>query len=988
MKTRLQAYAAGAIEASILMALLLVPIIINYYGFQIFARPKGALLVALGLLVASLGIVAAAEGGLGGLRSLLRRPLVAAALLTGLATLLATATSSQRQLSIWGSGERTAGLIQALALLAFFAGAAWIGRAPARRERILACMVAASVPVALYALTQALRLEVVPGRVESLTRAFGSLSNPIFLAAYMMLLLPLGLQRMQRAAREGAFLRLVGWGLVTLLQLAAMVASDSRGPFLGLAAAGLVALLALALRPGRRWLGFATLGLLVAGLAFLVVFNQPGSALAPLRELPVLGRFGEISTVAGDSSGARLRIWRSTRRLLVAEPARLLSGHGPETLKYALLPYGETYMAGYGQRSRLVDRAHDVLLDKLVMEGLPGALALLFLFGAWLQAAAVAAGLAPEPADRRRLAGLLAGGTGLGALGFLVGWRLPLFGEPLSVFAGALTLLGLVGGLLAYLVWRLLTGGGVASEAADDDAASAGLGLAFLALGAAAVVEAAFGIQVVETQLLIWILAGLLLALGLGRLPAVETAGRPAALRRQRRGETDDDEAALTLSIGWSPRSVGYGLLLGAQLGAIDYSLHIFGATPLAHTWLVLLLLLVGALLAGLLAAADAGEGLFTAALVALVVLALFLGLRALTLALYPDASLLWGMSLAWFLILALAAGSWLREPLTGAPGWRGPAGLVYPLLAVPGVALLVLAALNPVRADIYFQSALATFDAALARDDSQLLLDADTLYGRAARLNPREDGYPLLMAERYTQLGSLSGADLEGAATAFGRAQSLIEQAELLDPDMPFHKVNRGHLQLVFAQMLMAQQPEQARTVAANAALPLQEAFDAVPYDPAVAGELALARWLGGQPEQALPLLEYSRDTLDPDSPLTLRLLGQVYYDLERLDEAEAAFEKALGSSRLTAQERLSIQISLGEIARERGRLPEAIGYYEQVLAAGGGDWSLLYNLGLMYRDNGDTAKAREAWTQTLQAAPLDAYDQVQAALESLGQP
>ena len=42
-------------------------------------------------------------------------------------------------------------------------------------------------------------------------------------------------ERMQRAAREGAFLRLVGWGLVTLLQLAAMVASDSRGPFLGLA---------------------------------------------------------------------------------------------------------------------------------------------------------------------------------------------------------------------------------------------------------------------------------------------------------------------------------------------------------------------------------------------------------------------------------------------------------------------------------------------------------------------------------------------------------------------------------------------------------------------------------------------------------------------------------------------------------------------------------------------------------------------------------
>lgn len=67
----------------------------------------------------------------------------------------------------------------------------------------MAALIGGSVPVAAYALTQALGLVAVPGIVESKARVFGTLSNPIFLAAYLMLLVPLTVARLAAAVRAG-----------------------------------------------------------------------------------------------------------------------------------------------------------------------------------------------------------------------------------------------------------------------------------------------------------------------------------------------------------------------------------------------------------------------------------------------------------------------------------------------------------------------------------------------------------------------------------------------------------------------------------------------------------------------------------------------------------------------------------------------------------------------------------------------------------------
>lgn len=985
MPSKLQAWCAGALEAALLLAVLTVPAFINYYGFSVFELPKAALLVSFGLLAAVFGLIALVEGRGAGLRTAWRQPLVLAALLGALAALVATLGSSQPRLSFLGSLERAMGLATGLATLALFLAAAWLAREPARRDRIATLLIAGSLPVAAYALSQALGLVAVQGTVESASRVFGSLANPIFLGAYLMLVLPLSLARLAqavRAERGGVF---AGYACVILVQLLALVFSGSRGPLLGLWVGGLVLVLAYALLRSWRGLAWGIVGLATAGLLFLLVFNLPVSPLAPLRELPVIGRFGRIADTSAGSEAARLRIWRSTNTLLAEEPERLLIGHGPETLKYALIPHAETYIAGRGQAGRLVDRAHNVLLDALAMTGLPGALALLLTFGAWLHGAATAAGLAPDRADRRRLAYALAGGTLLGALL----WPLA------PPYGAAATLLGMLGGLGLYLLGKLIRPRHPEPDAALEGSVPGAtetpwLALALLAAGAAALVEAAFGIQTVVTQLVFWVMAGLLAGLAAGDRAATASLPAPAAPPRQRaaraRAEPLPAEGRV-LTLSWSAVGAALGLASGALLAVILYDLWLVGTPFLPDAGLVLALLLGAGAAAGLLATLDLGESGTAWLLAAGLTVLSFVLLRVLVLAMAQDASWLYAALLLWLVALVPLAGTALRgRAAAEAPAWIGPAGIAYPLLALPAGAAILALAIAPVRADIYFQSALANFDAALAGDDALRFADAETLFGRATALNPHEDSYLIAWGERFMRVGA-QAADLSAAAQAFGRAQSLVQQAELLDPDMPYHTFNRGQLQLVFAQRLPPDSP-QLPEVAGNAVVALQQVFDRVPYDPAVANQLALGKLLLGDVAGATQLLEYARDTLDDENGETLRLLGEAYRAAGRSEEARAALQAAIDRGQgLSAADRMASLLALGELARTAGDLPAAIGYYEDLLARGGGDWRVLFNLGLVYRDAGDLDRALAALSQTLSVAPQDetTLGQIQSALDTV---
>lgn len=983
MKTQMQALSAGVIEAALLLCVAVVPVFVNFYSFRVFEQDKFAIVFSLATLAALAGVVALVEGRFQGLQAGLRQPLVVAALLLAVATLAATAVSIAPRLSLFGSHERAQGLMALIAGLVLFATGAWVAQDGDRRRRLVAGLLIGSVPVAILAVTQALGLEIVAGEVESAGRVFGTLSNPIFLGAYLMLVVPFGVARAGAAVRRRRWLMVALLAVLVVLQVGALVLSASRGPMLGLAAGLAVMTLAWAVATNRRSIGLALLILGALLLLTLFVFNLPASPLAPLREVPVLGRFGQIAQTATGSEATRVRIWSATNRLLAGEPQRLVVGHGPETLKYALLSYSEANMPGRAQADRLVDRAHNVLLDSLTMTGLIGAASLLLVYVSWLLTAVAGLGLIASNRDTRALAILLVGGAVL--LGVLGAALAP-------TYWAALTMIGLVGGLVVFLVIGL-----VAHRADDEDAEPIDPAMvALLGVGAAVVVEGAFGIQTVVTQMVFWVLAGVLVASAIkrrhevaepagraGRRAQVAGAGRGA--RSARSGEAGGECSGNgVVVLGWAPGGAAIGLATGAAMSSLVYSFVLHGTEPLPAALPVVLVVALLTWLAGVLIASECGEGAFAAAITAPAVVALYIGLRWAILAVTGDAAQLFGATVFWLLLLAVLAGLWLRTPTRRLPFWIGPVGVLYPVLAVLLLTFSFLRAVKPVQADIYFQSAMASYSVAVATDDRDLFRTADELYARAVSLNGSEPLYPMKWGEKYTQLGTAvlasTSADYTAAAAAFGRAQELLIAAEELEPLMPYHAFNRGHLQLLFAQALPADQAEQRSQVAANAAVAFDEAFSVLQHDPQVANEYAMARLLEGRMQEAVALLEYSLE-LDAESPETYAMLGQAYAAAGRLDDARRVLEKAQTLGVGGAQ----ILGTLGELARQQGELAEALNYYKQAAAEEPENWMILYNLGLLYDEMGDRSSAVDMLMRALPVAPPSEAQRVQDAIDTV---
>ncbi|MEO8082455.1 MAG: tetratricopeptide repeat protein [Ardenticatenales bacterium] len=1018
-KTQLSSWSKGFLEAAVLAAVTAVPLVVNYEGFRAFELPKAALVWTFALLAAAVGVIALVEGGEAtgvAARAALRQGVVRAALavigIEGLATVFSVVPS----VSFFGSPERAEGWLSLIACATLFAATVAVGRVPERRRRIVGALIAGSVPVAVYALTQAAQLEVVPGKVEAALRVFGTLSNPIFLGAYLMLLVPLTLWRFGAALTGGRPI-VAGWyALVTLLQVSALVLSESRGPLVGLLAGLVILGLGWAAAAGRRNAVIWAVGVGAALAVFLGLLAMPNTPLAGLRQAPIIGRIAQIGDTQSGSQAVRLGIWGAVVRTMAApaDPnagqrplnssvdlkrgrvAKWLVGHGPEMQRYVMLPYGNTYMGGRTQADRLVDRAHDVPYDVLLTAGLPGLAARLWLWAAWLAACVVLLGLAGRRRERTVLGALLAVGALSGVAAALIA----------PAMAGPVAALGLAVGLGLYVLWagwRRL-----ASRPVD------GLALALLASGTAMVVEAAFGIETVVTQLIVWVLAGLVVARALGDVEepvlAAATASRRSAPRRTTTdgggtsaGTPARDAAGTEVRVGmrWSPGGAGLGLIGAIAMSVVTYDLLLPGVTTaLRDTYPVLGLLLVMAFVAMLVAVVDAHESAGAYVLFALTATALWFFLRILiVVAGQPSAadptavptSLLWVCLVLWLVFLVLGAGAFLRTTAPkSAPFWAGAAGITYPVLGIIAVSVMMLIGIRPVQGDLVYQAAYDNYQVALQGDNEPMFKVAETRFSRAVELQPRDDIMFLKWSELYAQLGQLIGQSLsqpgqaENMATAFNTAQNLLGRAEAINPAMVYHVFNRGHVQLLAAQ-IMSTDPKLApnvENIAQNAELALQQAFDTLTYDPQVANELAMTKLL--QPSKSaegLALLEYSRDSLDDKNAVTYQLLAEAYRQAGDTAKADEAIQRA---SELGAADDPGVLLRLGDEARQAGDFMTARSKYEQAVKLLGArvDWKILFNLGLLYRDSGDPQLATQALSDAMKLAPEDAQDTIQQAL------
>jgi len=117
-------------------------------------------------------------------------------------------------------------------------------------------------------------------------------------------------------------------------------------------------------------------------------------------------------------------------------------------------------------------------------------------------------------------------------------------------------------------------------------------------------------------------------------------------------------------------------------------------------------------------------------------------------------------------------------------------------------------------------------------------------------------------------------------------------------------------------------------------------------------------------------------RDTLrkNPDAWMAHNNLGSVLQRSGRLDEARAAYTRALELNPHFAQ----AHANLGALARLKGQLDEARQHYEEALRIDPQYPTAHYNLGNLYKDQGRYAEAQEAYRRALVAAPADAQAHV----------
>src|SRR5262249_21686207 len=175
-------------------------------------------------------------------------------------------------------------------------------------------------------------------------------------------------------------------------QVLVVILSQARGAFIAmLFGLSVVSFACLIRRRAWKTLSVTALGLSVAVL-FLALVNVPGSPAASLRKLPLLSRLGEISNVSRGSPGwVRLQVWNSIfdgwGRLFRGEEIipgfssrlRTVIGYGPDTQLLALAPLTSPFLRSLDARTHswraqyAIDRAHNVVLDYLVTEGLVGA---------------------------------------------------------------------------------------------------------------------------------------------------------------------------------------------------------------------------------------------------------------------------------------------------------------------------------------------------------------------------------------------------------------------------------------------------------------------------------------------------------------------------------------------------------------------------------------------------------------------------------------
>lgn len=821
MQTRLGLFCDRLIEAGWLAALIVTPLFFSFYSFRPFELPKVGLLRSIALVMATAWVIKVVEGGSrqagaegGGFASSLRHlvstnPLAIPTLILVSVQILATITSLVPHISFWGLYVRPQGTYTVLSYVVVFLLTWHCLGTRQQLERLITAILLTSLPVSLYGVVQHYGLDFLPASFWGEQRVSSTQGNPIFLGAYLVMVIPLTMGRvietlpairrdLSSAMAAGCYL------LLLALQSACLLFTASRGPVFGLAAGVFVFLLLLAASRGRRRLALMVAVIAIGLILPLILFNLPNTPLDFLGDVPYVGALGRVlgtSTFRG-----RLLIWEGVVNMVTASPWRALVGYGPDSMFLAYNPFYPLELTQYelGERP---DRSHNQVFDALVTTGLVGLAAYLLLWSSIFYYGLKGSGLIRGRRERAVFISLWLTGGALGVLipRLLEGtWRLVGIGVPL----------GLVAALALYLILHALF---FEVDRKAGDGWRQVLLVALLSALVAHFVETQSGIAVTATLTYFWIFLALLVSAGYSlpdrisaeeARPSVEILDPRSGRRRKKKRRRAPPASPRDVLRPWEDSTILYSLLVGLILMTMgfDFINRQFNLTTdgfvavglIAVAWL---------LCGGMIVAQTGSETRFPPgstrrvfswpkySLVSWGWVSLFMAPYLVALRQGTDVSntvVIYYLFL--FVGMMIIAAALIREVVLPRVVWRSTAWWLYPLLGLGALALIFVTNFQMIKADIYYK-------AGLVYQRSGRYDESITLYRWALEMIPDQDLY-------YLSIGVDSMARMEASEDPeqrsywFDESRKAMERAMRINPLDPDHRANLGTLYLRWAGM------------------------------------------------------------------------------------------------------------------------------------------------------------------------------------------
>ncbi len=253
-KSKITLFFERIIEAGWLAAVVCVPLFFNIYTARTFEPDKITLLRSIAMVMILAWLVVAVdqiwiaansdsnETWQSRIWRWIRQPMVLPTLVLVVVYIISTILSISPQVSLWGSYQRLQGTYSALSYIIVFALMAGHMNSRSQVERLVSTIIITSIPASLYGIVQRYGLDPLPWGGDVETRVASTMGNPIFIASYLIMAVPLTLSRLINSMSAIIKEEDASWGHTILsavyifalaVQLMTVLFSQSRGPMLG-----------------------------------------------------------------------------------------------------------------------------------------------------------------------------------------------------------------------------------------------------------------------------------------------------------------------------------------------------------------------------------------------------------------------------------------------------------------------------------------------------------------------------------------------------------------------------------------------------------------------------------------------------------------------------------------------------------------------------------------------------------------------------------